>query len=52
MLTFVLVHSIATVVSAIAPPERRDALTAVTTLPLVVPAFDWWHLAVLIDEEP
>lgn len=49
MLTFVLVCPIATVLSAIAPPEHRDALTAVSTLPLVVPALGCWNLTVLIQ---
>lgn len=48
-LTFVLVRSIETVLSAIAPPEHRDALTAVSTLPLVVPALGWWYLTALIQ---
>lgn len=49
MLTFVLVHSIETVLSAIAPPEHRDALTTVSTLPLVVSALGWLYLTVLLQ---
>lgn len=44
-----LVHSIATVLSAIAPPEHGDALAAVSTLPLVAPALNWWCLTVLTE---
>lgn len=50
-LTFVLVHSIATVLCAVAPPEHRDALTAVSTPPLVVPTLGWWDLTVLTQKQ-
>lgn len=47
MLTFVLVHAVVTVLLPVTPPGQRDALTAVSTLPLVFPALCWWRHAVL-----
>lgn len=47
MLTFVLVQAVVTVLLPITPPGQRDALTAVSTLPLVFPAHYWWWHAVL-----
>ena len=47
MLTFVLVHSTVTVLLPVTPPGQRNALTAVSTLPLVFPALRWWRQAVL-----
>lgn len=51
LLTFVLVHTIVTVLLPITPPRQRNALTAVSTLPLVVPAFHWLCLTVLDKNE-
>ncbi len=47
MLTFVLVFTVVTVLPPITPPGPRDALTAVSTLPLVLSTLCWWGNAVL-----
>lgn len=51
MLTFVLVHSTVTVLLPVTPPGQRNALTAVSTLPLVFPALCWWWHAVLDTQD-
>lgn len=50
-LTFVLVHPTVTVLLPVTPPGQRNALTAVSTLPLVFPALRWWRHAVLDTHE-
>lgn len=47
ILTFLLVYTIEAVLLPITLPGERDALTAVSTLPLVLSALRWWRLTVL-----
>lgn len=44
MLTFVFIHAVVTVLFSVTPPGQWNALTAVSTLPLVFSACClWWH---------